>query len=92
MVKALRSNQREWELKCAAVEKKFSEYRIEKEEQIKSLKDEIRDLMFYLEAQDVVANSQLKDEIADTSISISQPPDAPGSTSSGSKKSRRKKH
>lgn len=92
MVKALRSNQREWQSKCTAVEKKFNDYRTEKEEQISSLKDEIRDLMFYMEAQSAVANSQLKDEIADTSISISQPPDALGSASSGSKKSRRKKH
>lgn len=92
MVKALRTNQREWELKCAAVEKKFSEYRTEKEEKISSMKDEIRDLMFYMEAQNAVANSQLRDEIADTSISISQPPETPGSASSGSKKSRRKKH
>lgn len=92
MVKALRSNQREWELKCAAVEKKFSDYRTEKEQQVSSLKDEIRDLMFYLEAQNTVANSHLKDEIADTSISISQPPETPGSASSGSKKTRRKKH
>lgn len=92
MIKALRSNQREWEAKCATVEKKFSEYRTEKEEQICSLKDEIRDLMFYMEAQNAVANSQLKDEIADTSISISQPPETPATASSGSKKSRRKKH
>lgn len=92
MIKALRSNQKGWETKCSTVEEKFQKFQTEKEAEISELKDEIRDLMFYMEAQNAVANSQLKDEIADTSISISQPPDTPGSASSGTKKSRRKKN
>lgn len=92
MINALRSNQSAWKTKCATVEEKFNKYQAEKEAQIGELKDEIRDLMFYMEAQNVVANSQLKDEIADTSISITQPPETSGSATSNSKKSRRKKN
>lgn len=88
MIKALRSNQHVWEVKCTEVEEKFKKYQIDKETEILNLKDEIRDLMFYMEAQNTVANSDLKDEINDTSISIAQP----AQTSSGSKKSRRKKN
>lgn len=82
--KALQSNQSGWETKCAAVEEKFQKYQREKEEQIADLKDQIRDLMFYMQAQNVVANALPTDEIADSSISISQPAET-------SKKSRRKK-
>lgn len=89
MIKALRSNQSGWESKCAQLDEKFKKYQTEKEAEIIDLKDEIRDLMFYMEAQNVVANSQLKDEIDDTSITIS-PPSATGA--SGSKKGRRKKN
>lgn len=88
MIKALRSNQSGWETKCTQLDEKFNKYQAEKEAEIIDLKDEIRDLMFYMEAQNVVANSNLKDEIDDTSIIIS-----PASTSgaSGSKKGRQKK-
>ncbi|XP_031634737.1 BRCA1-associated protein [Contarinia nasturtii] len=88
MIKALRSNQSEWEAKCSQLEEKYKKYQTEKETEIGELKDEIRDLMFYMEAQNAVANSHLKDEIDDTSITIS-PPSNP--EASGSKKTRRKK-
>lgn len=89
MIKALRSNQSGWESKCQQLDEKYRQFQTEKEGEIRELKDEIRDLMFYMEAQNVVANSQLKDEIADTSISIAQPTNA--SASSSSKKTRNKK-
>lgn len=91
MIKALRSNQSGWETKCAQLEEKFQKYQAEKEAEIIDLKDEIRDLMFYMEAQNAVANSQLKDEINDTSITISPPSNTSGSDASGSKRGRRKK-
>lgn len=85
MNKALQFNQSSWESKCTALEEKFQKYQAEKEAEIKDLKDQIRDLMFYMEAQNVVANSQLKDEIAGTSISINEP------VENFTKKDRRKK-
>lgn len=91
MIKALRSNQTGWESKCKQSDEKFTKYQADKEKEIRELKDEIRDLMFYMEAQNVVANSQLKDEIADTSISITEPTQSSDGNASGSKKSRNKK-
>lgn len=89
MIKALRSNQSGWESKCGQLEEKFEKYKTDKEKEIGDLKDEIRDLMFYMEAQNTLANSALKDEINDTSISITQPTDS--ASASNSKKNRRKK-
>lgn len=84
MIKALRSNQSGWETKCSQLDEKFKKYQAEKEAEIIDLKDEIRDLMFYMEAQNVVANSQLKDEINNTSITISPAvSEASGSTKRG---------
>lgn len=88
MIKALRSNQTGWETKCTQLEENFKKYQTDKEAEITELKDEIRDLMFYMEAQNAVANSALKDEINDLSITISP---ASGSEASGSRRSRRKK-
>lgn len=85
MSEALRSNQSGWEAKCLALDEKFKKYEAEKEAEIADLKDQVRDLMFYMEAQNVIGNSELKDEIGTSSVTISNPePDT-------SKKSRRKK-
>lgn len=85
MSQAFRSNQMGWESKCHALDTKLNAYKAEKEAEIADLKDQIRDLMFYMEAQSVISNSELKDEIATSSVTIGQPagPDA-------SKKNRRK--
>lgn len=86
MSQALRSNQTGWESKCQALDTKFKDYQKEKEAEIADLKDQIRDLMFYLEAQNVLAKSDIKDEIDTSSITIAAPPEP-----ETSKKSRRKK-
>lgn len=86
MIKALRSNQSDWETKCAQLEQKFQKYQTDKEAEIANLKDEIRDLMFYMEAQSAVANSNLKDEIKDATIKIVDAP--PSAASPGSSKQR----
>lgn len=88
VIKALRSNQSGWESKCSQLDEKFEKYQTDKEAEIMDLKEEIRDLMLHMEAQNAIANSELKDEINDTSITISPAPD---SAASGSKKTRRKK-
>lgn len=55
------------------METNYRKFQIEKEEEITELKDQIRDLMFYMEAQNTIANSDLKDEIATSSISVPSP-------------------
>lgn len=89
IVKALRSNQTEWETKYSQIEEKFQKYQTEKEAEIVELKEEIRDLMFYLDAQSTVAKSELKDEIVNGSILIAPASSTPGSSTS--KKGRNKK-
>lgn len=86
MNKALQSNQSGWEIKHSTLNDKFDNYKKEKETEIADLKDQIRDLMFYMEAQNVVANSDLKNEIADTSISITSPPETSKKTNRRKKK------
>lgn len=90
MIKALRSNQSGWETKCTQLDEKFKKYQTEKEAEIVNLKDEVRDLMFYMEAQNVIANKVSEDDINNSSIIISSPADSSGA--SGSKKGRRKKN
>lgn len=73
MSKALQSNQVSWQSKYSSMEKNYRKFQTEKEEEITELKDQIRDLMFYMEAQNTIANSDLKDEIATSSISVPSP-------------------
>jgi len=85
MSKALQSNQTSWQAKYSLLETNYRKYQIEKEGEITELKDQIRDLMFYMEAQNTIANSDLKDEIATSSISVPSP------SSDINQKQRRKK-
>lgn len=74
MNKALQSNQASWQSKYTQLETNYRKFQIKKEVEITELKDEIRDLMFYMEAQNTISNSDLKDEIATSSISVPNPP------------------
>lgn len=82
--KALTANQSSWHNRYKDLEKKHKDYQQEKEKDIMELKDQIRDLMFYMEAQNTIANSELKDEIATASVSV-------GAAEKSDKKGRRKK-
>lgn len=73
MSKALQSNQTSWQSKYTQMETNYRKFQIEKEGEITELKDQIRDLMFYMEAQNTIAKSDLKDEIATSSISLPSP-------------------
>lgn len=73
MSEALQSNQSGWEAKCQTLNDKYKSYQTEKEKEITNLKEQIRDLMFYIEAQNVIGKSELKDEIATSSIRIPTP-------------------
>lgn len=64
--KTLQSNQSSWQTKFSALEKKCTE----KEQEITELKEQVRDLMFYLEAQNKIANSELKEELAGASVEV----------------------
>jgi BRCA1-associated protein len=83
--KTLQLNQTSWQTKYSALEKKYKE----KEEEIVDLKEQVRDLMFYMEAQNTIEKSDLKDEIAEGSLVVEESPSTSGS---GKKKRNRKKN
>ncbi|XP_046386167.1 BRCA1-associated protein [Ischnura elegans] len=64
MSKGMQHNQSIWHEKFISLEKKFEEQQKEKEKEIQSLKEQLRDIMFYLEAQNQIAQSPDRDDIA----------------------------
>lgn len=51
--KALRNNQQQWQAKLTRLEEKFNELKQTKEKEISDLKEQVRDLMFFIDAQRV---------------------------------------
>lgn len=69
----MRENQVQWQNKCKSLEEKFQHFKSEKEKEIIELKEQLRDVMFYLEANKQVESSELKDEIAQGQIVLGEP-------------------
>lgn len=78
--KTLQLNHTAWQTKYASLEKLYKE----KEQEVTDLKEQVRDLMFYMEAQNTISKSELKDEIAEGSVTV-------GEESTSKNKNRRKK-
>jgi BRCA1-associated protein len=81
--KALQLNQTSWQTKYNKLKDELSELKISKEEEIADLKEQIRDLMFFLDAQKQIKESADRDEIAAGRIVI--PPNTKNEKSSGSR-------
>ncbi|XP_014470820.1 PREDICTED: BRCA1-associated protein [Dinoponera quadriceps] len=62
--KALQLNQTSWQTKCKALHDEVSDLKTAKEKEIVDLKEQIRDLMFFLDAQNQIEKSADRDEIA----------------------------
>lgn len=75
--KALQTNQSSWLTKYNELESKFQLYKDAKDSEIAELKEEIRDLMFYMEAQNTIAKSDIKQEYIDSAVSLPSPNEAP---------------
>ncbi|XP_020282126.1 BRCA1-associated protein [Pseudomyrmex gracilis] len=84
--KALQSNQVLWQAKYKKLQDELSELKTAKETEIADLKEQIRDLMFFLDAQKQIENSTDREEIAAGQIVI--PPSPKGGKSSGSREHR----
>lgn len=93
MTKALQSNQSTWQTKYNLLEIKHQEYITAKENEIQELNEQIRDLMFYMEAQNTIANSDIKDELVTASVVIPEQPQQQSSPAgqNGGKLRRKKK-
>ncbi|XP_003489600.1 BRCA1-associated protein isoform X1 [Bombus vosnesenskii] len=68
--KALELNQASWQDKYKMLQDEMTEYQKTKQTEITNLKEQVQDLMFYLDAQNKVENSELREEIASGRIVI----------------------
>ncbi|XP_014229674.1 BRCA1-associated protein [Trichogramma pretiosum] len=82
---ALQRNQTSWQEKHKKLQDEMNDYKEKKESETTDLREQIRDLMFFIEAQKQIENSAEKEEIASGRIVV-----GPGSTKTKSK--REKKH
>lgn len=89
MSKAFQSNQSSWLQKYTDLEQSFAAHKLEKAAVIAELKEEVRDLMFYMEAQNTIANSTNKAEFAGSSVSM--PSTSEQAAAAEKPKSRKKK-
>merc|ERR1719189_1135439 len=72
MNKSLCQNQAEWQAKVEKSQKKMEDTQIQKDKEIKELQEQVRDLMFYMEAQQKIAGSPLCQEIQDGDLVIAE--------------------
>lgn len=89
MNKALQANQTSWQTKYNTLEKKYKDYQEEKTRELIDVKEQLRDIMFYMQAQTKIAESELKDEIAEGSVIV--PEATTEATTSNNKQKNRKK-
>ncbi|KAF4527132.1 hypothetical protein B566_EDAN007235 [Ephemera danica] len=90
MSRGLQQNQTAWQERFTALEAKFTEYKTQKDKELSDVKEQLRDVMFYLEAQNQISRSEHRDEIAEGHIVVAEPPTPP--SSAGSSKQRRRKN
>ncbi|BES98382.1 unnamed protein product [Nesidiocoris tenuis] len=81
---SMRRNQELWTDKCKQLQRDLVATKAAKDEELRELRDQLRDVMFYLEAEKVVQNSPHKDEMQGGSIEVGVAP-----SSSKGKKGRR---
>ncbi|XKL64318.1 hypothetical protein PGB90_004404 [Kerria lacca] len=84
---ALQMNQVTWQNKFNALENEFKEYKKNKELELTELKEQLRDVMFYFEAQKKIAESSDREEIAEGTIVIAE---SPASTSKSKRRSKKR--
>merc|ERR1719495_905035 len=70
--KSLRENQEEWQTKLKKTEVQLNVTKEVKDREISDLKDQVRDLMFFLEGRDKVQESPLKNELEEGSIIVAE--------------------
>lgn len=87
--KTLQSNHSSWQTKYTALEKQYKEYKEAREAELNDVKEQLRDIMFYMQAQSKIADSELKEEIVSGTVVMPEPE---AGTSAGKTGRRKKKH
>nr|CAD7575745.1 unnamed protein product [Timema californicum] len=88
MSQAFQRNLTVWQTKFKALEDQFQGFKQAKDGELAEVKEQLRDVMFYLEAQKQISESADRDEIAEGHIVIGEP----SKPASDSKSRRRRKH
>lgn len=73
---ALRANQQEWQQRLSALQDKHQQLRQDRETEVTELKEQIRDLMFYIDAGRAINESTDKDDIAGGTVTVAPAPQA----------------
>lgn len=88
--KSLEMNQTSWQTKHKQLNDELVEYKSKKEAELVDLKEQLRDVMFFFEAQKQIENSADRDEIAEGRIIIG--PEANTSTKNTNSRGGSKRH
>ncbi|XP_078047757.1 BRCA1-associated protein isoform X2 [Augochlora pura] len=86
--KALELNQVSWKDKYQTLQNEMTEYKNTKTGEVTDLKEQVQDLMFYIDAQRKVENSELREEIATGRIMI---PETSGTVKKNTRSSKSRK-
>lgn len=86
---ALRSNQHDWQQKLSKLESRHQQMRLDKDSEIAELKEQIRDLMFYIDAGRAISESADREDIAAGTVTVPTTTDDPHR--SKNKKGRKKR-
>lgn len=89
--KALELNQASWQDKYKILQNEMTEYQKTKQTEVTNLKEQVQDLMFYLDAQNKVENSELREEIASGRIVIPETSNSAKKNTTRLSKSRKKR-
>lgn len=68
--KALRYNQQQWQNKTNKLEEKYNDLKANSEKEVTELREELKDVMFHLEAHQMFENHEEKDSIAGGTITV----------------------
>jgi len=86
---SLRKNQADWQNKVKRSDVEIGVIKEVKDREVGELKEQVRDLMFYLESQATVGASPLKEEIQEGSIVVTEGLETPKKAGKGSGKKKR---
>jgi BRCA1-associated protein len=89
---ALQLNQTSWQIKHNQLQVEMDDYKKKKEVETGDLREQIRDLMFFLEARNKIENSDEREEIASGRIVIGPGSQVPKPTTPKSKNKKDKKN
>ncbi|CAH1134339.1 unnamed protein product [Ceutorhynchus assimilis] len=72
--KALRNNQQQWQAKLTHLEERLAEIQTTKDREVAELKEQVRDLMFFINAQQAIEKSEDREEIAQGTVTVGEKP------------------